>query len=174
MDTTQDIERWAFPLPARIVSIPGVRPLELEVVEATDLGPHMRSIRLGGTALEHFSYALSDTSRCLKARGIEVRAVYADEIVFEDGDRRTKLDLREISNETIGCAFVAPGKTPEPILARWNQELVKALNAPDVRDELLKHGLTPMPGSREDLARYIDSESKKWAQVIKEGKITAN
>jgi len=75
-------------------------------------------------------------------------------------------------NATNWYAFVAPGKTPEPILARWNQELVKALNAPDVRDELLKHGLTPMPGSREDLARYIDSESKKWAQVIKEAKIT--
>jgi len=77
-------------------------------------------------------------------------------------------------NATNWYAFVAPGKTPEPILARWNQELVKALNAPDVRDELLKHGLTPMPGTREELARYIDSESKKWAQVIKEGKITAN
>jgi tripartite-type tricarboxylate transporter receptor subunit TctC len=75
-------------------------------------------------------------------------------------------------NATNWYAFVAPGKTPEPILARWNQELVKALNAPDVRDELLKHGLTPMPGSREELARYIDGESKKWAQVIKEAKIT--
>jgi tripartite-type tricarboxylate transporter receptor subunit TctC len=71
-------------------------------------------------------------------------------------------------------AFVAPGKTPEPILARWNQELVKALNAPEVRDELLKHGLTPMPGTREELVRYIESESKTWAQVIKERKITAN
>jgi NADPH-dependent ferric siderophore reductase len=56
MDTTQDIERWAFPLPTRIVSIPGVRPLELEVVDATDLGPHMRRIRLRGAALEDFSY----------------------------------------------------------------------------------------------------------------------
>jgi tripartite-type tricarboxylate transporter receptor subunit TctC len=77
-------------------------------------------------------------------------------------------------NATNWYAFVAPGKTPEAILERWNQELVKALNAPDVRDELLRHGLTPMPGTREELARYIDSESKIWAQVIKERKITAN
>lgn len=76
-------------------------------------------------------------------------------------------------NATNWYAFVAPGKTPTPILERWNQELVKALNAPDVRDELLKHGLIPKPGSRADLARYIDSESKMWAQVIKERKITA-
>jgi tripartite-type tricarboxylate transporter receptor subunit TctC len=77
-------------------------------------------------------------------------------------------------NATNWYAFVAPGKTPEPILERWNQELVKVLNTPDVRDELLKHGLTPMPGTRAELARYIESESKTWAQVIRERKITAN
>ncbi len=52
--TTRD--RFAFPLPDRLLSIPGVRPLELEVVEATDLGPHMRRIRLAGRGLEEFSY----------------------------------------------------------------------------------------------------------------------
>ncbi len=77
-------------------------------------------------------------------------------------------------NATNWYAFVAPGKTPEPILERWNQELVKVLNAPDVRDELLRHGLTPAPGTRAELARYIESESKTWAQVIRERKITAN
>lgn len=71
-------------------------------------------------------------------------------------------------------AFVAPAKTPVPILNRWNQELVKALSAPDVREELLKHGLSPQPGTRAELARFIDSESKKWALVIKERKITAD
>jgi NADPH-dependent ferric siderophore reductase len=55
-NTQQDTNRWAFPLPQRIASIPGVRPLELEVVEATNLGPHMRRIRLSGPALQDFSY----------------------------------------------------------------------------------------------------------------------
>lgn len=71
-------------------------------------------------------------------------------------------------------AFVAPGKTPEAILERWNQELVKVLNAPDVRDELLRHGLTPAPGTRADLARHIDSELKTWGAVIRERKISAS
>jgi NADPH-dependent ferric siderophore reductase len=43
-------------LPARIVSIPGVRPLQLEVVEADDLGPHMRRIRLTSPDLADFTY----------------------------------------------------------------------------------------------------------------------
>jgi tripartite-type tricarboxylate transporter receptor subunit TctC len=70
-------------------------------------------------------------------------------------------------------AFVAPGKTPKNILDRWNTELVKVMNNPEVRDQLNKHGLTPMPGTREDLANTIRKESAMWAKVIKDGKITA-
>ena len=70
-------------------------------------------------------------------------------------------------------AFVAPGKTPVPVLERWNRELVRALTAPDVKAELDRHGLTPAPGSREELARFIDGESKTWARLIRERKITA-
>jgi len=71
-------------------------------------------------------------------------------------------------------AFVAPGKTAPAVLERWNRELVKALNAPEVKAELLKHGLTPQPGSREDLARYIAAESATWGKLIRARKITAD
>ena len=47
----------AVPLPARLLAIPGVQPLALEVVEATDLGPRMRRIRLAGAGLDTFAYA---------------------------------------------------------------------------------------------------------------------
>jgi len=47
---------FEFPLPARLLTIPGVVPLELEVCEATDLGPRMRRIRLAGRGLEDFSF----------------------------------------------------------------------------------------------------------------------
>jgi NADPH-dependent ferric siderophore reductase len=53
---THTRDRWAFPVTPRLASIPGVRPLELEVVEVADLGPHMRRIRLGGTGLSDFAY----------------------------------------------------------------------------------------------------------------------
>ena len=70
-------------------------------------------------------------------------------------------------------AFVAPGKTPVAVLERWNRELVRALTAPDVKAELYRHGLTPAPGSRDELARFIDAESKTWGRLIKERRITA-
>jgi tripartite-type tricarboxylate transporter receptor subunit TctC len=71
-------------------------------------------------------------------------------------------------------AFVAPGKTPVEILDRWNRELVKVLNAPDVREKLLEHGLEPRPGTREELAAYIRKETDTWGKVIREANIKAD
>jgi len=70
-------------------------------------------------------------------------------------------------------AYVVAGKTPKEIVARLNQELVRALSATDVREQLHGHGLEPMPGSSEALARYIEREYATWGRVVKQAKITA-
>ena len=64
-------------------------------------------------------------------------------------------------------AFVAPGKTPKEIIDYWNRELVKALNDPSVKSGLAKQGLEPQPGTPQDLARYIDTETEKWGKVVR-------
>lgn len=75
-------------------------------------------------------------------------------------------------NATNWYAFLAPAKTPQPLLDRWNLELVKALNAPEVHDNLLKHGQTTAPGKREELGRFIADEYAKWGRIIQDRKIT--
>jgi tripartite-type tricarboxylate transporter receptor subunit TctC len=77
-------------------------------------------------------------------------------------------------NATNWYAFVASAKTPKPLLDRWNTELVKVLNSPDVRENLLKHGQTAAPGTREELGQFIAAENTKWARIIRERKITAD
>jgi tripartite-type tricarboxylate transporter receptor subunit TctC len=74
-------------------------------------------------------------------------------------------------NATNWYAFVAPGRLPVPLLERWNKELVKVLTAPDVKTELDKHGLTPAPSSRDELAAFIDSENKTWGRLVRERNI---
>jgi tripartite-type tricarboxylate transporter receptor subunit TctC len=70
--------------------------------------------------------------------------------------------------------FVAPGRTPKEIIDFWNRELNKALNDPQVKAELAKHGLDPAPGTPEELARYIDTETEKWGKVVRAARITAD
>lgn len=71
-------------------------------------------------------------------------------------------------------AFVAPGKTPAPLLDRWNREIVKVLNDAEVKAALDKHGLTPQPTTRQGLTDFMRQESDKWGKVVRERKITAN
>ena len=71
-------------------------------------------------------------------------------------------------------AYVAPAKTPKDVVARWNRELLKVLNAPDVREQLFHHGFEPMPGTPEALTKYMEREYATWGRVVKEARITAN
>ena len=75
-------------------------------------------------------------------------------------------------NATNWYAFVASSKVPDVILDRWNLELVKAMKSPDVVKQLNDHGLTPMPSTRDELAKYMAKESATWGRLIREKKIT--
>ena len=70
-------------------------------------------------------------------------------------------------------AFVTSSKVPTEIIDYWNRELVRVLGDPGVSAELAKHGLEPMPGTRDELARYIERETETWGKVVREAKITA-
>jgi tripartite-type tricarboxylate transporter receptor subunit TctC len=70
-------------------------------------------------------------------------------------------------------AFVGSSKLPRDVLDYWNRELVRALKDPSVAADLAKHGLEPFPGTREELARYIDKETETWGKVIREAGIKA-
>ena len=67
--------------------------------------------------------------------------------------------------------FFLPAGTPKDIVARLNQETVKALAAPDVKQRLLESGIVATSSTPEQFATYIQSETKKWAKVIKDAKI---
>ena len=63
--------------------------------------------------------------------------------------------------------FMMPLKTPQPIIARLNKEIGTILALPDVKDYLFRQGLDVAPGTPEDFAKYIKSETVKWEKVIK-------
>ena len=70
--------------------------------------------------------------------------------------------------------YVAAAKTPQPIIARLNREIVQILNRPDSGETLLKIGLEPYTSTPEAFGGYIKSEVAKWGRIIQELGITAN
>jgi tripartite-type tricarboxylate transporter receptor subunit TctC len=67
--------------------------------------------------------------------------------------------------------MLAPAKTPKAVIDRLNRDLVAALKAPDVVQQLKDRGIDAAPDSPQDFAKYIASEEKKWVPIIKKSNI---
>lgn len=70
--------------------------------------------------------------------------------------------------------LLAPGKTPQPLIARLNDEVNKALRNPELRDKLLAQSYEPVGGPPERFAQAIKSDMDKFGKVIKEAGIKAD
>jgi tripartite-type tricarboxylate transporter receptor subunit TctC len=62
---------------------------------------------------------------------------------------------------------VAKG-TPEPIVARLQQEIAKALAVPEVREKLLSQAAQPVGSTPEKFREFMKQETVRWAKVVKE------
>ena len=63
--------------------------------------------------------------------------------------------------------FGPPGMPPE-IVTRLNAEIVKALNAPDVKDRFDKVGLAVIGGSASDFATLLKDGIERYGAIIRE------
>ena len=67
--------------------------------------------------------------------------------------------------------FYVPAATPRDIVARYNTEIVKVLQLPEVRSKLVDLGLQPVGNSVEEFARISRSEYDKWSRIAKANNI---
>lgn len=63
--------------------------------------------------------------------------------------------------------LVAPAATPKDVQARLGAELGKTMNDPAVRQKLFDAGWEARPADAAEMARYAESERKKWHALIK-------
>jgi tripartite-type tricarboxylate transporter receptor subunit TctC len=64
--------------------------------------------------------------------------------------------------------MIAPAGTPEKIVAEINRVANAAMNDPDIKQKLADQGLTVAGDTPEQFRDFIDSETKKWAKVMKD------
>lgn len=72
----------------------------------------------------------------------------------------------------IWIGMVAPAKTPQPVIAKLNTELRRALELPDVRDKLNEQGIFVETSTPEAFTKLIAQDQKRWSGVIKAARIT--
>ncbi len=68
---------------------------------------------------------------------------------------------------TSWFGLLAPAGTPPDIVNRVQQEVARALNTPAIKEKMLSQGAIPSGNTPTQFASLIESEHKKWAQVVK-------
>ena len=68
---------------------------------------------------------------------------------------------------------LAPAATPRAMVDKLNVTIVAILKSRDVQERLVGQGADPAPGTPEQFAAHIKSETLKWSRFIKEAGIRA-
>ena len=63
--------------------------------------------------------------------------------------------------------ILAPAKTPRPVIDKLHSEIVRIVQAPDVKALFLREGLEPVGNSPREFDAIIKTEIAKWQKLVK-------
>ena len=69
--------------------------------------------------------------------------------------------------------ILAPAGTPPAVIGKLNQAIVKALAAPDLRENLVNQGAEVVGNSPEQFARFLREDLERWRKVITDAGVKA-
>ena len=69
-------------------------------------------------------------------------------------------------------ALFASRGTPKPVIERINADVAKALAQPDARERLVTFGFEPWSAAPGEVAKAIEADSRKFADVVKRAEIS--
>ena len=73
----------------------------------------------------------------------------------------------------VWYALFAPRAVNARIVERWNTEINRLLQSPEVKDVFFANGMSPIGGTVREGNEFFAREVPRWAQVIKAANITA-
>ena len=68
-------------------------------------------------------------------------------------------------NASSWQGIVAPAGTPQPVVAKLNQAITRALGTDEIKAQFARQGVEPAPSTPEAFGQYISQEKQRWQQV---------
>lgn len=69
-------------------------------------------------------------------------------------------------------ALLAPAGTPRAIVTQLNQQIVKVVALPDVRQQLGNQGVEPSASTPEEAGQFLKNDVARWGKIIKDAGVT--
>jgi tripartite-type tricarboxylate transporter receptor subunit TctC len=81
--------------------------------------------------------------------------------------KELNLNLGAMEDAELWYGFLAPGKTPAPIVAELNARIVAALKNPDIRKKITALDIQVATDTPAEFAKIVADDYKRWGEVIK-------
>ncbi len=81
--------------------------------------------------------------------------------------KELNLNLGPMEDAELWYGFLAPGKTPAPVIAKLNSQLVAALKNPQIREKITNLDIQVVTDTPEEFAKVIANDYKLWGEIIK-------
>ncbi len=150
--------------------------------------------QMSGTKMTHVAYK-SDAAVLADLVGGQIQVMFASRSATGAQSRAGK--IRELAVSTgaklpsmpemtaigelvpgysvrIWTGAMAPAGTPREVVAKLNQSIGRALQAPDVLEKLRAGGIDPAFSTPEEFSRLIERDIAMWTKVVKTANITLN
>ena len=125
----------------------------------------------GGHVMAMFS-GIAPVIGNARAGKLKVLAVSSKQRVRILGDVPTFIEAGVPAYEASAWnGLLAPRGTPAAVVARLNAEAVRAVQAPEVKERMLRFGGVPVGSSPEEFVEFLRAERSKWGKLIREAKL---
>jgi tripartite-type tricarboxylate transporter receptor subunit TctC len=136
-------------------------------------GPAIADLLAGHVQLSFMT--VLEASGHIKAGKLRALAVTSDKRVSALAEVPTLAEaaLRGF-NSISWIGLLAPAGTPKDVVERISADVREVVAREDVRERLVQLGAVPATGTPAQFANLIDNDRKRYAQIIRERKITVN
>jgi tripartite-type tricarboxylate transporter receptor subunit TctC len=122
---------------------------------------------LGGN-LDSYIASVADATPNHKEGRYRVLAALTEERVPQLPDIPTFVELgyKDLVGDSWFAAF-APAGTPDDVIAKLNDAMVKAVASDAYQSKMIQLGNVPVSSTSQELGEFVRSENERWGAVIK-------
>jgi tripartite-type tricarboxylate transporter receptor subunit TctC len=141
---------------------------KINIVHVAYKGVTQAMMAMTGGEVDEVIMPVSTALPQIRAGKVRALAVLSDQRVRALPDVPTTKEAG-VDNFTMPLwyAMFAPAATPRDIVARLSREVIRALEAPDLRERLTAFGVDPWPGAPEQLGELLRTETARYAAIIR-------
>ena len=72
---------------------------------------------------------------------------------------------------TLWYAVWGPKNLPKEVVMRWNSEIGRIVQLPDMKDRMLSEGLDPVGGTPQQFRQVLKTDIAKWTDVVRQANL---